>query len=249
MIAAGLCREKRPRTILDALGQNFWRRFREHDVGNLDPGTARRPARETGFVRIAEHPGNLRHGGKLRRIDLGGATGDDDFRVGPLALDAANGLPRLPDRFCCHRAGVDNDKIGSLASRGGAPHRLGLDKIEPAAEGQDLDVLWFAPPQDHAAISLKRLGSSRVSNSNATGPVIVTWPSLSRHSISRSPPGRLTMALWPVRPFRAAATRAAQAADPQARVRPVPRSQTFSAMCAREVTWASEILARSGNIG
>ena len=57
------------------------------------------------------------------------------------------------------------------------------------------------------------------------------------------------MALWPVRPFRAAATRAAQAAEPQARVKPTPRSQTFKAMCAWEVTWASEIFARSGKIG
>ena len=33
-----------------------------------------------------------------------------------------------------------------------------------------------------------------------------------------------------VRPRRAAATRAAQAAEPQARVRPTPRSQTLSSM-------------------
>src|SRR6202043_2492962 len=102
-----------------------------------------------------------------------------------------------------------------------------LDKIEPAAEGQDFDVLWFAPPRDHAAMSLKRAGSSLVSNSNSTGPVIKTWPSLSRNSISRPPPGRLTRAVWPGRPLRAAATRAAQAAEPQARVKPTPRSQTF----------------------
>ena len=40
-----------------------------------------------------------------------------------------------------------------------------------------------------------------------------------------SPPGSVTLTLRPVRLSRAAATAAAQAAEPQALVRPAPRSQ------------------------
>ena len=41
----------------------------------------------------------------------------------------------------------------------------------------------------------------------------------------------------------------AQAAEPQAFVRPAPRSQVRTTMCSRETICASEILARSGKIG
>ena len=83
----------------------------------------------------------------------------------------------------------------------------------------------------------------------ATGPVISTWPS-SRHSIvqfaavdhhrrraARSGRGG------------AALTSAAQAPEPQARVRPAPRSQTRRRMRSGASIWAKPILARSGNSG
>ena len=41
----------------------------------------------------------------------------------------------------------------------------------------------------------------------------------------------------------------AQAAEPQARVRPAPRSQVRIVMWSRSTIWASVILARSGKIG
>ena len=44
-------------------------------------------------------------------------------------------------------------------------------------------------------------------------------------------------------------TAVAQAAVPQARVRPAPRSQVLSMMWSGATTWAIEILARSGKIG
>lgn len=53
----------------------------------------------------------------------------------------------------------------------------------------------------------------------------------------------------PVRLVRAALTAAAQAADPQARVRPAPRSQTRRVRLSGPVTSASEMLAPSGKIG
>ena len=85
-------------------------------------------------------------------------------------------------------------------------------------------------------------------NAVATGPVISTWPS-SRHSISSSPPSTTTVARRPVRPRRCAFTSAAQAPEPQASVRPAPRSHTRSRMRSGASTWAKPILARSGNSG
>ncbi len=75
------------------------------------------------------------------------------------------------------------------------------------------------------------------------------WLSGSRHSIHKSPPGSVTFTLRARRRRRKPATAAAQAAVPQARVRPAPRSQVLRMMWSGEVTWAIEILARSGKIG
>ena len=61
-----------------------------------------------------------------------------------------------------------------------------------------------------------------------------------------APPGTVTVTVRPVRPVRAALTAAAQAAEPQALVRPAPRSQVRIVIASREVTWAIEMLARSG---
>ena len=61
--------------------------------------------------------------------------------VGPLALEPADGLARLPHRFRRHRAGVDDDRIVDHACR----LRLAADHfrlvgVEPAAEGDDVDA-------------------------------------------------------------------------------------------------------------
>lgn len=55
--------------------------------------------------------------------------------------------------------------------------------------------------------------------------------------------------LRPVRPVRAAETPAAQAAEPQASVRPAPRSQVRVRRLLSDVTCASVMFAFSGNIG
>ena len=55
--------------------------------------------------------------------------------------------------------------------------------------------------------------------------VINTWSSRSRHSIASSPPGSVTLTMRLARLSLAAATAVAQAAEPQALVRPAPRSQ------------------------
>src|SRR5476649_1508250 len=59
----------------------------------------------------------------------------------------------------------------------------------------------------------------------------------------RSPPGSVTFTLRSLRLSRAAATAAAQAAEPQARVRPEPRSQVRMTMASRETICANITLA------
>src|SRR5262249_15554516 len=191
------------------------------------------------FVVVADDAIDLRHLGKRRRIGLRRATGDDDARIRARARLCPDRLPGLAHRFGRNRAGGHHNSFFN-ASRG----RLGADYprlvgIEPASKCENVDA--------HAAPCLAdRSGSNRPSNSYSTGPVINTCPSLSRHSIKRSPPGNVTVTLRPTRRVRAAATATAQAAEPQALVRPAPRSQVRTSTLDVDVTTASEILARSG---
>ena len=176
------------------------------------------PARGLQLLLVAEHAIDLGHVGEVCGVGLRRAAGDHDARVRPLAAELADGLARLAHRFAGHRAGVDDHRIGDAAAA--ALRRITSDSVgvEPAAEGDDVDA--------HAAPALANSAGSNVpSNSNSTGPVISTWLSLSRHSIASSPPGSVTRTLRPVRFSRAAATAAAQAAEPQALVSPAPRSQ------------------------
>ena len=77
--------------------------------------------------------------------------------------------------------------------------------------------------------------SSTPSCSISTGPVI-QMRSSARHSISSGPPGSVTVTRRSVNPLRTAHTVEAQAALPQALVRPAPRSQVRSVIACRETT-------------
>ena len=70
-----------------------------------------------------------------------------------------------------------------------------------------------------------------------------------RHSMTSSPPGRRTIPLRSMRLRREAATSVAQAAEPQASVRPTPRSQTRAMTRSRAATSAKVTLAFCVNIG
>ena len=74
--------------------------------------------------------------GEALWIDAHGAAGDDDFGGRALAMQAADGLPRLPRRFARHRAGVDDEGLALAGMR--ARELLRLDDVEAAAEGDDL---------------------------------------------------------------------------------------------------------------
>src|SRR5580700_3705941 len=170
-----------------------------------------------------------------------GATGDDDARAGMLAAGAADRLARLTLGLGGDRAGVYDNRVFDPRLAGGKTNDVALEGVEPAAERDDLDAL-------HAAQPTNDVGSKRPSYASVAGPVIITCPSC-RQRISSSPPSSASLACRRVSPRRLAATRAAQAPVPQARVMPAPRSQTRSRMRSRPFTVATPILARSGNSG
>src|SRR5262249_61996190 len=206
------------------------------DIAMLPPGL------RADLLLVAQHQCDLRHVREGFGLGLRRAARAHAGRGGMLALDLADRLARLPHRLRRDRAGIDDDHIGKPGCLRLAADHLRLIGVEPAAEGDDIDAHWVALASNGA-------GSNLPSYSSATGPVISPWSSCARHSMRSSPPGSVTVTARPVRPRRTAATAAAQAAEPQALVRPAPRSQVRTTMCSRERTCASEILARSGNIG
>src|SRR5207253_11514237 len=117
----------------------------------------------------------------------------------------------------CHRAGVDDDRVGEPGLGAKRAHHLGFIGVEPAAEGEDVERHGQARPA--------RSGLSRPVKLVATGPVMITWLSLAQPMRS-TPPSSTTSASRPMSPRRLAATTAAQAPVPQARVMPTPRSHT-----------------------
>ncbi len=137
------------------------------------------PGRRDELLLVAERRGRLRHGGKRVRLDLRRAAGDDDARVRPLAREPADRL-RACRTASAVTAQVLTTTVSPRPARRRASRRMTSDSVgvEPAAEGDDVDAHHAAPAAANSA------GSKRPSNSYATGPVISTWSSRSRHSIS-----------------------------------------------------------------
>src|SRR5262249_24335209 len=175
-----------------------------HDVVDRDflfGGDAKRTAAEhlalvspdlaAELLLVAQHQGNLGHDGEGFRLRLRGAAGHHDARIGPLALEFADRLARLPHRLGSDRAGIHHHGVGDAGGRRRAADHLGLVGVEAAAEGDDVDA-HGAPALDTSALAVsagtKRTGSNVPAYSYCTGPVISTWSSRSRHSMPRSPP-------------------------------------------------------------
>src|SRR4029078_13572098 len=74
------------------------------------------------------------------RLGLRSAAGDDDARVGPLALQPPDRLPRLRDGLGGDRAAVDDDGIGKARVLRLAPDHLGFKSVETAAKGENVDA-------------------------------------------------------------------------------------------------------------
>ena len=123
-------------------------RLHRHDVGNRDlaagqPAVERfargAPSLAAHLVVVADDAVDFRHVGKHCGLRLRRAAGDDDARRRPLALQSANGLPRLRHRLIGDGAAVDDDGIGKPRSLRLAADHFGLIGIEAAAECNDVD--------------------------------------------------------------------------------------------------------------
>ena len=155
----------------------------------------------------------------------------EDCAAQPVTTMRASGCSRLMRRIVCRAwrtaSAVTAQVLTTTASCAGAPARLiTSDSTILSRQPKVMTSRLMAPrPSRTAPDRTCRRTRTR------TGPVISTWPSLSRQSMVRSPPGSVTFTLRLVRLSRAAATAAAQAAEPQALVRPAPRSQVRMTMC------------------
>ncbi len=117
-----------------------------------------------------------------------------DCAAQPVTTMRRSGCSRLMRRIVCFAwrtaSAVTAQVLITTASvpSADAPDHFRLHDIEPAAEGDDLDA--------HGATAFSNsAGSNFPANSNCTGPVINTWPSLSRQSMVSSPPGSVTFTL------------------------------------------------------
>ncbi len=138
----------------------------------------------------------------------------------PVTTMRASGRSRFSRRIDCRACATASLVTAQLlmtmvwsrpALLGLARDHLGFERVEAAAEGDDLDA--------HATDANSE-GSNLPSYSNDAVPVISTWSSRSRHSIASLPPGSVISTLRLARFSRAAATAVAQAAEPQALVSP-----------------------------
>jgi hypothetical protein len=62
-----------------------------------------------------------------------------------LAPCAPDRLPRLTDCLGGHRARVDQNRVGEAGVRRLRTHYLRFDGVQPAAEGEDVDLLRRIP--------------------------------------------------------------------------------------------------------
>src|SRR5579862_4837320 len=189
-------------------------------IVEVQRGTRLQPRRAIELLGIAQNLIGLGHGGKCLRLGLRRAAGDDDPGLRALTPQRTDCLPRLAHRLRSNGASIDHNRIAITGALRLVANHLGFGGIQPAPKGDDIDAHHAAPAPANSAASKRPLCSY------STGPVISAWSSLSRHSMARSPPARVTLTLRPVRSSRAAATAAAQAAEPQALVSPRSEEHT-----------------------
>jgi len=77
---------------------------------------------------------------EVRGVALHGAAGDDQLCIRPLATRLADRLPRLADGLAGHRTGVEHHRVAQSVLGGPGADDLALVGVQPAAEGDHLDV-------------------------------------------------------------------------------------------------------------
>ena len=173
---------------------------------------------------------------KSRGVGLRRAAGDDDLAARIVAPRLADRLLGLPHGLGRHRAGVDDQRVGQPGLLGLGLHHFGFVGVEAAAEGERLDA-------HQAASQLARPGAGR--RIELAGELVLGRAG-HQDMVVGAPfddadrrPAASTVALrprcaWCGRPL----TSAAQAAVPQARVSPAPRSQVRTMMWSGDTTCA-----------
>src|SRR5215470_10985912 len=116
-------------------------------------GAVLAPSLRADLFLVAKDQRDLRHLREALGCDLRGAARHHDRRAGPLALEAADGLARLPYGLFRHRTGIDNDGIGQTGALRLTADHLALIGIEPTAKGDDVDA-------HRLALALNRAGSN-----------------------------------------------------------------------------------------
>src|SRR5262249_26690174 len=149
MVAAVLHLHEDPRqAALEAIDE-MRRHFPDrHDVadGNfftrtdVERGTHFAPRLATHLVVITDQAVDLAHVGEHRSLRLRRAAGHDNARIGPLALQAADRLPRLRHRLIGDGAAVDDNRLLEARALGLPRDHLGFERVEAAAEGDDFDA-------------------------------------------------------------------------------------------------------------
>ena len=95
----------------------------------IERRAGRLPGRAAHLVVIADDAIDFDHLGKHSRLRLRRAAGDDDPRIWPLTLDAANRLPRLRHGLVGDGATVDHDGIAEPGALGFARDHLGFEGV------------------------------------------------------------------------------------------------------------------------
>ena len=155
---------------------------------DADASRQRRDRRPPGsspreLLGIADHQIDLGHGREQACGSICAAQPVTMMRAPGAAPRPANGLPRLAHRLGRHRAGVEDHGVGKPASAARQRRRLRLIGIEPAAEGDHLQVAHAPAPGRRAGQHALELMGERTGHQN----VVVVL----RQSMARSPPGNV----------------------------------------------------------
>ncbi len=223
-----------------------------HDIVDLNTLACRRRQSEEcpglHLLGVADDMIDFGHAGKTLGLDLRRASRHDDACRGPLAAESANGLRGLSNCFTRYCARIDDDSLIKSRLAGVTAHDLGLIGIEPAtkryhfgfghkrnrllserrphnlARRTALDRHFRQFGKIDCALVFKLDGARHED-------VIVGRPLDTENAA-----GKVTSTLRSVSRFLAAQTVAAHAADPQAKVKPAPRSQVLRTIVVGDVT-------------
>ena len=173
------------------------------------------------LVVVADHAIDLGHLSEHCRLYLRCTACDDDARRRPLALQFADRLPRLRHRLVGNGSTLDDDDVVKAGIFRVAANDFGFEGIEPATE-----VMMSV--DGHQTSTLANSAGSKVPEISRTRPGRSSAHDHRARAIRQSdcrPAAYMFTMRWRALSARRRHRQFAQAAEPQAFVRPAPRSQ------------------------